>query len=210
MSDGFEKNDAKEPTQAQVFELLGSQLYMCNVIELRLRWMYKHRGGFWTGKTPEELIKAVNEAVEEQQKENKSPLGTVGWKIFDAIYTPRCNKDIDAAEKKNLFAFKIDFKVEWKGRSRKAKVKFKKFIETRNYLVHGFAGSYNLANPEQCQQAYDALKKMGEIINDADDFFFEDFSRMSDLIRRHRDEVLKTLEEKMNEQFVHPQDGQSR
>ena len=109
MSDVFEKiKESKEPTQAQVFELLGRLLYVCNVIELRLRWMYKHRGGIWTGKTFEELINSMNKAVDDQQKENKSPLGTVGRKIFDAIYTPRCNKDIKAAEKKNLFACKMD------------------------------------------------------------------------------------------------------
>lgn len=207
MSDDFEKKeDAKEPTQAQVFELLGRLLYVCNVIELRLRWMYKHRGGFWIGKTPEELINAMSKAVNEQQKENKSPLGAVGRKVFDAIYTPRCNKDIKAAEKKNLFAYKMDVKVDWKGRRRRAIAKFDRFIETRNYLVHGFAGTYNLTNAEQYQQAYDDLKKKSEIIKDAAEFFDEDYRQMRGLLLLHRDALQKSLAEKL----AHPQDGQSR
>ena len=71
MSNDFEKKEAKEPMHAQVFELLGRLLYVCNVIELRLRWMYKHRGGIWIGKNPEELIKAMNKAVDEQQDKSE-------------------------------------------------------------------------------------------------------------------------------------------
>jgi hypothetical protein len=208
MSDNFKKmKETKEPTQAQVFEMLGRLLYVCNVIELRLRWMYKHRGGIWTGKTPKELIKAMSKAVDKQQKENKSPLGAVGRKIFDAIYTPRCNKDIKAAEEKNFFVCKIDIKVDWKGRRRRAVAKFDKFIETRNYLVHGFAGTYDLTNTEQCQQAYDDLKKKIEIIKDAEEFFDEDFRRMRELLLQCRDEMLKSLEKKMNEKLAHQRDG---
>jgi hypothetical protein len=210
MSNDFEKKEAKEPMHAQVFELLGRLLYVCNVIELRLRWMYKHRGGIWTGKNPEELIKAMNKAVDEQQKENKSPLGALGRKIFDAIYTPRCNKDIKGAEKENLFACKMDVKVERKGRSRQAKAKFDKFIETRNYLVHGFASTYNLTNVEQYQQAYDDLKNKGEIIKDAAEFFDEDYCLMRDLLLLRRDALLKSLEKKMNEKFAHLRDGRSK
>ena len=203
MSGDFEKKKAKEPTQAQVFELLGRLLYVCNVIELRLRWMYKHRGGIWTGKTPKELINAMSKAVNEQQKKDKSHLVDVGREIFDAIYTPCCNEGIKDAKKKNLFACKIDIKIDWKGRRRRATAKFEKFRKTRNYLVHGFAGTYNLTNTEQYQQAYDDLKKKSEIIKDAAEFFDEDYSCMRNLLLLRRDELLKSLEKKMKEQLAH-------
>ena len=71
--------------QSQVLELLGRSLYVCNVIELRLRWMHKHSGGIWTGKTPEELLKSINNAVEKQQKDDKRMLKILTrqkWSIF--------------------------------------------------------------------------------------------------------------------------------
>ena len=70
--------------QSQVLELLGRSLYVCNVIELRLRWMHKHSGGIWTGKTPEELLKSINNAVEKQLKDDKRMLGLVGQEILDS------------------------------------------------------------------------------------------------------------------------------
>ena len=77
----------ENPTQAQVFELLGRVLYTCNVIELQLRWMHKHAGGIWTGKTPDGLLKSLKKAVEKQQKDDKRMLGLVGPELIDAIYT---------------------------------------------------------------------------------------------------------------------------
>ena len=145
----------------------------------------------------------MSKAVNEQQKKDKSHLVDVGREIFDAIYTPRCNKDIKDAKKKNLFACKIDIKIDWKGRRRRATAKFEKFRKTRNYLVHGFAGTYNLTNTEQYQQAYDDLKKKSEIIKDAAEFFDEDYSCMRNLLLLRRDELLKSLEKKMKEQLAH-------
>lgn len=140
-------------TQSQIFELLGRTLYVCNLIELRLRWMHQHRGGLWTGKTPEELLDKLKKVVEKQQKGDKTSLGPIGQEMLDAIYTPRCDKDLEKAEEKNLFAFKLDYKIQSKGRSHRAKTKFKKFIETRNYLVHYFARDYDLANEDSCKKS---------------------------------------------------------
>ena len=137
-------------TQSQVFELLGRAVYLCNVIELRLRWMHKHCGGIWTGKTPQELLESLKKAIE-KQKGDKSPLGPIGVEMLEAIYTPRCNKELENAEKQGLFAFKFDYKIEWKGRLRHAKTKFKNFVDVRNTLVHYVARDYDLATPETCQ-----------------------------------------------------------
>lgn len=119
-------------TQSQIFELLGRAVYLCNVIELRLRWMHKHCGGIWTGKTPQELLESLKNAIE-KQKGDKSPLGPIGVEMLEAIYTPRCNKDLENAEKQGLFAFKFDYKIEWKGRLHHAKTKFKNFVDVRNH-----------------------------------------------------------------------------
>ena len=174
---------SKKPIQSQVLELLGRSLYVCNVIELRLRWMHKHSGGIWTGKTPEELLKSINNAVEKQQKDDKRMLGLVGQEILDSIYTPRSNKDIEDAEKKSLFAFKLDFKIQSKGRLRRAKAKFKKFVDIRNYLVHYFARDFNLMDLESCKKALVELKAKCKIIKDAADFFESDYNLMNTVLR---------------------------
>lgn len=177
-------------TQSQVFELLGRAVYLCNVIELRLRWMHKHCGGIWTGKTPQELLESLKKAME-KQKGDKSPLGPIGVKMLEAIYTPRCNKELENAEKQGLFAFKFDYKIEWKGRLRHAKTKFKNFVDVRNTLVHYVARDYDLATPETCQKAYADLKKKCEIIKDAFEFFNADYERMNKMMMTLRDNVLK-------------------
>lgn len=181
------------PSQSQVFELLGRVLYACNVIERRLRWMNKHRGDIWTGKTPEELLMSIKKSVEKQQKEDKIPLGPIGQDLIDAIYTPRSNKDIEKAEKKSLFVFKIDYKIEWKGRTRRAKMKFKNFIDIRNYLVHYFARDFNLMELESCRKAYDDLKKKSEIVKDAIEFFDQDYNMMKSVLQECCDGILKLL-----------------
>ena len=195
MADNSRKQ--RNHTQAQVLELLGRALYVCNVIELRLRWMHKHAGGIWTGKTPEELLKSIKDSVGKQQKDDKRMLGLVGPELIDAIYTPRCNKDLEAAEKESLFACKIDVKVQSKGRLRRAKAKFKKFIDTRNYLVHYFARDYNLATPESLQKAYADLKKKSEIIKEAADFFETDYNMMNTTLQAHSEDILKQLKSEM-------------
>lgn len=162
-------------TQSQIFELLGRTLYVCNFIELRLRWMHQHRGGLWTGKTPEELLDKLKKVVEKQQKGDKAPLGPIGQEMLDAIYTPRCDKDLENAKEQKLFALKLDYKIQSNGRFRRAKTKFKKFIETRNYLVHYFARDYDLANEDSCKKAYADLKNKSAIIKDALEFFNEDY-----------------------------------
>lgn len=198
MSDGFEKNDAKEPTQAQVFELLGRLLYVCNVIELRLRWMYKHRGGFWTGKTPEELKTKLKKALEEQQKDDRRMLGLVGQEMIDAIYTPRSDKDFVEAQKNDLAVMKIDYKIETEEGLRRATEIFKKFIDARNYLVHYFSRDYSLATLESCQNAYSDLKEKLIIIQEADTFFGTDYNimmeKMSKLTFEHMDVAFKEKE----------------
>ncbi len=166
------KNDY---SQSQIFELLGRTLYVCNFIELRLRWMHQHRGGLWTGKTPEELLDKLKKVVKKQQKGDKAPLGPIGQEMLDAIYTPRCDKDLENAKEQKLFALKLDYKIQSKGRFRRAKTKFKKFIETRNYLVHYFARDYDLANEDSCKKAYADLKNKSAIIKDALEFFNEDY-----------------------------------
>ena len=193
----IKKHKSENPTQAQVFELLGRALFACNIVELQLRWMHKHAGGIWTGKTPEELLESIKKAVEKQQKDNKRMLGLVGPELINAIYTPRCNKDQEAAEKESLFACKIDVKVQSKGRLRRAKAKFKKFIDTRNYLVHYFACDYNLATPESLQKAYADIKKKCEIIKEAADFFETDYNMMSSTLRAHSEDILKQLKSEM-------------
>lgn len=177
--------------QSQVLELLGRSLYVCNVIELRLRWMHKHSGGIWTGKTPEELLKSINNAVEKQQKDDKRMLGLVGQEMLDAIYTPRCDKDIDAAEMEHLFACKFDFKIQSKGHLRRAKTKFKKFMDARNYLVHYFARDYDLMNLESCKKALVELKAKCEIIKDAADFFEKDYNMMNAVLRAYAELLQK-------------------
>ena len=170
-------------SQSQVFDLLGRALYTCNVIELQLRWMHKHVGGIWTGKTPEELLKSLKKAVEKQQKDDKRPLCPIGLDLIDAIYTPRNNKDFKTAKKQQLGVLKIDYKIQCKGRLLQATEKFKKFIETRNYLVHYFARDYNLAEPESRTKAYDDLKKKSKVIKDAAEFFNEDYNLMNRTIQ---------------------------
>ena len=170
--------------------MLGRSVYLCNVIELRLRWMHKHCGGIWTGKTPQELLESLKNAIE-KQKGDKSPLGPIGVEMLEAIYTPRCNKDLENAEKQGLFAFKFDYKIEWKGRLRQAKAKFKIFVDVRNTLVHYVASDYDLVTPEACQKAYADLKKKCEIIKDAFEFFNADYEMMNKMMRLFRDNVLK-------------------
>jgi len=187
------------PSQSQVFELLGRVLYACNVIERRLRWMNKHRGDIWTGKTPEELLMSIKKSVEKQQKEDKIPLGPIGQDLIDAIYTPRSNKEVEETEKKSLFVFKIDYKIEWKGRSRRAKMKFKNFIDIRNCLVHYFARDYDLTELESCRKAYDNLKKKSEIVKDAAEFFNQDYDMMKSVLQECCDGILKLLAQSESE-----------
>ena len=136
----------------------------------------------------------IKDAVEKQQKDDKRMLGLVGPELIDAIYTPRCNKDLEAAEKESLFACKIDVKVQSKGRLRRAKAKFKKFIDTRNYLVHYFARDYNLATPESLQKAYADIKKKCEIIKDAADFFETDYNMMSSTLQAYVVQLQKLID----------------
>ena len=170
-------------SQSQVFELLGRALFACNIVELQLRWMHKRAGGIWTGKTPEELLKSIKKAVEKQRKDDKRPLGPIGLDLIDAIYTPRNNKDFKTAKKQQLGVLKIDYKIQCEGRLLQATEKFKKFIETRNYLVHYFARDYNLAEPESCKKAYDDLEKKCKTIKDAAEFFNEDYNLMNRTIQ---------------------------
>ena len=182
-------------TQSQVFELLGRALYECNVIELRLRWMHKHCGGIWTGKTPQELLESVKKAIE-KQKSDKSPLGPIGMEMLESIYIPCCNKDLESAEKQGLWALKIDYKIEWNGRACQAKMKFKNFIDVRNTLVHYVASDYDLATPETCQNAYVNLKNKCEIIKDAFEFFNTDYEMMSKMMRMSYDDLAKNLQKR--------------
>ena len=187
------------PTQSQVFELLGRVLYACNVIERRLRWMNKHRGDIWTGKTPEELLMSIKKSVEKQQKEDKIPLGPIGQDLIDAIYTPRSNKEVEETEKKSLFVFKIDYKIEWKGRSRRAKMKFKNFIDIRNYLVHYFARDFDLTDAESCRKAFDDLKKKSKVVKDAIEFFDQDYNMMKSVLQECCEGILKLLAQSEND-----------
>ena len=187
------KDLLKNPTQAQVFELLGRALFVCNAVEIQLRWMRKHAGGFWTGETPEDLLRSVKKTVEKLQKEDKNPLGPIGQDLIDAIYTPRNNKDFKTAQKKKLGVIKVDYKIESKGRLQQATEKFKKFIETRNYIVHYFARDYNLAEPESCKKAYDDLKKKCEIIKDAAEFFNDDYNLMKRTLQKLKKKLANEL-----------------
>lgn len=132
----------------------------------------------------------------EKQKGDKSSLGPIGVEMLEAIYTPRCNKELENAEKQGLFAFKCDYKIEWKGRLRHAKTKFKNFVDARNTLVHYVARDYDLATPETCQKAYADLKKKCEIIKDAFEFFNVDYEMMNKMMMTFRDNVLKMLQDK--------------
>lgn len=181
------------PYQSQVFELLGRVLYACNVIERRLRWMNKHRGDIWTGKTPEELLMSIKKSVEKQQKEDKIPLGPIGQDLIDAIYTPRSNKDIEEAEGKSLLVFKIDYKNDRMERFDQAKMKFKNFIDIRNYLVHYFVRDFDLTDAESCREAFDDLKKKSEIVKDAAEFFNQDYDMMKSVLQEYCDGILKLL-----------------
>ena len=166
------------PTQAQVFELLGETLYLCNRIELMLHRMHKAKSGFLTGKTPKEYQKALMERVKNLQEDDRRPLGPVGLEMLDAIYTPRDDKEIINVEKKPLFAIIISYKIQRKGRLRQAKAKFKKLVDIRNNLVNYFARDYDMAVIESCKKAYDDLKKEYEFIKDVFDFFNSDFQQM--------------------------------
>ena len=187
------------PSQSQVFELLGRVLYACNVIERRLRWMNKHRGDIWTGKTPEELLMSIKKSVEKQQKEDKIPLGPIGQDLIDTIYSPCDNKDFEEAEGKSLFVFKIDYKIDWMERFDQAKMKFKNFIDIRNYLVHYFARDFNLMELESCRKAYDDLKKKSEIVKDAIEFFDQDYNMMKSVLQECCDGILKLLAQSESE-----------
>lgn len=186
--------ESENPTQSQVLEVLGRLLYVCNSIELMIRWMNIHRGGFWTGKTQEKLLESVKKTVEKRQKEDKRMLGLVGPELIDAIYTPPCNKNIDAAEKESLFACQMDLKVKRKGRHRQALAKFQNFIDARNYLVHYFARDYSLETPESCQKAFSDLRKKGIIIQDAFNFFREDYTMIFQLWKDFKNSLPKLFE----------------
>lgn len=181
------------PTQSQIFELLGRALYVCNIIELKLRWMYMRSGGVWTGKTPEDLIDKLNKVAEQQQKRSKTPLGSIGQEMLDAIYTPRSDNDLKEAKKEHLFAYKFDFKIECKGRFRRARTKFKKFIDSRNDLVHHFARDYNLTNEESCKKAYDDLIAKCNIIKDALFFFNEDYEMMQKTLQKFQEQLKERI-----------------
>ena len=114
--------------------------------------------------------------MEEPHRDNR-PLGPVGDELLDDLYTSPTNKDLTAIEK-GLFAIKFDVKINWKGRARQAKTKFKKFKDARNYLVHHFAEDYNLASPESCQNAYAFLREKSKIFEDALNFFNVDYGMM--------------------------------
>ena len=191
--------ESEKPIQAQFFELLGRALYVCNVIELQLRWMHKHTGGIWTGETLEELIESVKKSVGKQQKKDKIPLGPIGQDMVDAIYTPRSNKDFKEAERKFPFTLKLDYKIEWKGRFRRARKKFQKFIDARNYIVHCSARDYNLTEPESCRNAYDDLRRKCEIIKDAAEFFDEDYNTMKGTLQIFQKEMPQILKKEYAE-----------
>ena len=168
---------SKSIPASQVFEALGQALYICNVIETRLRWMHKNKNHIWSEKTPEKLLKSIKKTMEEPHRDNR-PLGPVGDELLDDLYTSPTNKDLTAIEEKGLFALKIDFKINWKGRARQAKSKFKKFKDARNYLVHHFAEDYNLTSPESCQKAYAFLEEKSKIFADTFNFFNVDYGMM--------------------------------
>jgi hypothetical protein len=73
----------------------------------------------------------VCEKGDRETKSDKSPLGPIGMEMLESIYIPCCNKDLESAEKQGLWALKIDYKIEWNGRARQAKMKFKNFIDVR-------------------------------------------------------------------------------
>jgi len=179
--------------QSQVLELLGKLLYVCNSIELKLRWMHKHSGGFWVGKNPKDLLNVVKRSVEQKQKDDKRPLGPVGAEMLDSIYKPRCDKDIDDAEKRGLLVFKIDYKIEGEERLLHAKEKFTKFIDARNYLVHYFARDYDLTNAESCKKARENLQSKSAIIKDAADFFEDDFNMMMACLQGISEKLMKCI-----------------
>lgn len=158
-----------------------------------------YRGGFWTGETQEKLLESVKKTVEKRQKKDKGMLGLIGSKLINAIYTPRCDNDIDAAEKKSLFAFKLDFKIEREGRHHQALAKFQNFTDARNYLVHYFARDYSLETPESCQKALSDLRKKGVIIQDAFNFFSEDYIRIIKLWKDFKDFQPTPLEQERAE-----------
>lgn len=186
-------------SQSQVFELLGRVLYACNVIERKLRWMNKHRGDIWTGKTPKELLMSIKKSVEKQQKEDKIPLGPIGQDLIDTIYSPCDNKDFEEAEGKSLLVFKIDYKNDWTERFDQANIKFKEFIDTRNYLVHYLARDFDLTELESCRKAYDDLKKKSEIVKDAAEFFNQDYDMMKSVLQECCDGILKLLAQSESE-----------
>lgn len=155
--------------------------------------MHKRIGGFWAGKTLEELLGKIKKVSEQPQKGDKAPLGPIGLEMLDAIYTPRCNKDIENAEEKNLFALKLDYKIQSKGRYRRAKTKFNKFIETRNYLVHCFAKDYDLSNEESCKKAYDNLTAKCNVIKDALFFFSEDYEVMQKTLQKFQEQLKERI-----------------
>lgn len=189
------KDLLNNPTQSQVFELLGRVLYACNVIERKLRWMNKHRGDIWTGKTPEELLMSIKKSVEKQQKEDKIPLGPIGQDLIDTIYSPCDNKDFEEAEGKSLLVFKIDYKNDWTERFDQAKMKFKNFIDTRNYLVHYLARDFDLTDAESCRKAFDDLKKKSKVVKDAIEFFDQDYNMMKSVLQECCNRILNFLSE---------------
>ena len=188
---------SEEHIQSQVFELLGKTLYVCNSMELKLRWMHKHAGGIWVGKTPKDLLNAVKKSVVQQQKDDKRSLGFVGSEMLDAIYMPRRNKDFKDAEKQELFVFKTDYKIEGKGRLRCAKLKFAKFIEARNYLVHYFARDFNLVNKESYEKAFETLQSKSEIIKETAKFFEADFNMMKSSLQKLSKKLIEYVDSAM-------------
>ena len=70
--------------------------------------------GIWTGKTPQELLESLKKAIE-KQKGDKSPLGPIGVEMLEVIYTPRCNKELENAEKKGFLLSNSIIKLSGKG-----------------------------------------------------------------------------------------------
>ena len=100
-------------TSSMVFELLGRSMYICNSIELRIKWLLLNSSGCGpiVFSTPEDLKPKLKAIQQKKNKLCKQPLGNVWKEVLELIYKVPTQKEFDEAEaeaaKENKFVFKI-------------------------------------------------------------------------------------------------------
>lgn len=156
-----------------VFELYGRSMYICNQIELRIKWLLLNKSGCGpiVFSTPENLKLKLEAVRRKKIKLCKQPLGNVWKEVLELIYKVPIQKEFDEVEaeaaKENMSVFKMDFHISSKGLLARVQKKMASVIEHRNYLAHYFAREFNLDNSTDCKKAYAKLNSKIDFLNKA-------------------------------------------